>query len=308
MSKSITAIITLLLILFVNVGCEKNYNNGTFADFDGYRKVISDDHITLSEALNLLEGDNTGNSDAITLKDFLKSLEKCRGKYYQESEHGGNVYTAEMDFYLSYGDICCEIDYSGYSGVLGDGQIKSLNSGKYKFATYPEGEFIGRTQYFTIEFDEDEMHVMWGGNVGDNLCEYYLKRNDKYSGDVRESFEDSELYDLLCENLEHTFGSIDYRIVYLQSSLELDIYIEAPKGTRDALLTYNESLLESWSEVIEATKNLCDVYLSALKTPGYATCVKLTWVDRLIENNVYTTYNIISMVENGIEKYSMLYS
>lgn len=297
------------MVVFVIGGCGKNDNSDTAAEFDGYSKVVSEDHIALSEALDMLKRDNTGNSEAIALAELLGSLEKCSGKYFQESDYnGGDVYTAELGFYLSRGEVCCEIEYSNYSGILTDGQVEATNEKTYPFATYPTGEFLNRTQYFTIKFNEEKMHITWGSTPGDDTCDYCLTRSDKYTGDQRERFEDSDLYDTLIENLDTTFEGYDYRVVYKETDLELDIYIKAESGTREALLSYDESLLEAWDEVIKATENYCEVYYSALKTPGYVTSVKIFWVDRIIENNAYTTNNIISMVENGEEKYSMLYS
>lgn len=118
----ISAIMAALLLL---AACgDSTYTQTVSADLTAYSQIMESEHIELDEAVELITGTDSDAKQVLELTDYLNDLQQCSGQFIQVGKSTGNVYTADVAFYLENGITYCTLDYTGYSGELGIGEVE----------------------------------------------------------------------------------------------------------------------------------------------------------------------------------------
>ena len=195
-------IASLLLTLFL-CACSGSGKEGGEASFS---KVRESDRITVDEAYELVKDATPSTKEDEDLLNQIEDLKKCSGRFLQQEEGSGNRYTADVEFYLSKGEVFCTVDYTDYMGELSDGKVQKTEQNGYMFESFPKGKYISREQDFTIYFGEEQLYISWAGNI-----EYTLHRGDgsaENSGERREDIEESGLLDTIKDAMDKALNKL----------------------------------------------------------------------------------------------------
>ena len=149
MKRLSTTFISLILALtcaFALAACGANSSDdptdssmGAEEAYSIYQDVVSADRIDIGTAYMQLKDLPLDDADALAFVNTLGQLVSCQGRYLQISESTSNIYTADVSFYVSHGDVWCSINYTNYRGTIADGQVSISTDEAYWFEVTPQG-------------------------------------------------------------------------------------------------------------------------------------------------------------------------
>ena len=273
------------------------------------------DRIGIEDAYEKLKSVSSRDEETEALFQKLGLLKNCSGRFLQMSEDSGNVYTADIDFYLVDDEVYCSINYTGYMGEIADGIVSESQHGEYSFESFPKGDLYGREQEFKIYFSNEKLHISWG-SLGNTTCEYVLTRGDgsvENAQERRESFEDTGTLDTINETVDAAFSSCPHNVIYDKdlSSITISIQID---GARSAFQTNDSELLSRWQPVVDQIVLLDEQFYEAVSILQYEE--NGTWwpyvydvhfyiVDKLNNSGKYSDDEILLWVTNGKIQYNI---
>lgn len=231
-----------------------------------YEEVCAAENMPVQEAYEKLGNCTSANAEQTAFIQKLKDLMDCSGKFAYASERG-DVYSADVSFYLSSGDVYGSVSYSGYMGEIKDGLVSDTTEAGYLFESDPKGDLYGNEQDFHLYFGKEQLHIMWAES-----CDYILDRGDGSAESVEDykvPFDQTDTYKKLEELLNQHFSEFRHDLVYDEEKRELNIYVEAPENLRSAMNTRDSSLLDSWQKLVESMTTLSDT-LPNSSTPAGA--------------------------------------
>ena len=265
-----------------------------------YEEVCAAENMPVQEAYEKLGNCTSANAEQTAFIQKLKDLMDCSGKFAYASERG-DVYSADVSFYLSSGDVYGSVSYSGYMGEIKDGLVSDTTEAGYLFESDPKGDLCGNEQDFHLYFGKEQLHIMWAES-----CDYILDRGDGSAESVEDykvPFDQTDTYKKLEELLDQHFSEFGHDLVYDEEKRELNIYVEAPENLRSAMNTRDSSLLDSWQKLVESMTTLSDTLLKVVEIGGRAFYVNIYWVDSLNDEHEYTESDYLVWIQNGVVKY-----
>ena len=288
-------------------------------EIDIFRKYADlfqgDEKLYLPEAIKKLDEFGQNDEDTSHYREMLQKLIACQGTYIQDKDEQstGSVYTAEVEIFLKNGIPTCIVDYTNYVGYLEEAEIAEATNEEYAFETHPYG-MMGSgdiVQEFFIEFDEENMHLLWA----EGSIEYHLK---KASGDASElegdtiPFVDTELYQTLVDKIDE-MGDLEHQVSYDDEKRTFYIYIVLSKNGRQKALNNASQMKETWDSVLESFKPITEKISTALTMATRegmydfqdAHCV-LMIVDELNDANEYYPQDIWAVIQDGKTDYDFL--
>ena len=266
-----------------------------------YSTIMASDHISVDDAYEQLKDNATTDPIQTDFIRKLKDLKDCSGKFANTTEKG-NVYGANISFYLSGGKIYSTATYSGYMGEIGDSEVKDSEEEGYLFESAPKGDLYGKEQDFHLYFGKDKLRIMWGDS-----CDYLLDRGDGSAEaveDYKVPFEESDTYKKIESLLDENFADIKHELVYSKEKSEFNVYFQAPDNLRDALNTKDSKLMDSWKNLVDFMKTLSESLLSVVQIGGKAEYANVYWVDQLKNDHSYSKDEYLAWIQNGIVKYN----
>lgn len=287
----------IILSLFLN-GCSvSNASSKSDSSLAVYEEVITAEKISLEDAYEKLKDLSFEDKEKSDFVEELKQLKECGGAFVQVSEDTGNRYAADVSFYLASGKIYCAIDYSGYMGIIHDGEVVESKNKDYVFETNTTGDLFTREQDFLICFSPQLLKISWADTI-----EYVLTRGDGSADsvqDYRVPFEETEAYQSLVSILDRRFEKFGHELVYNKDKKTLDLFIEMPEGSRQALATKDSDLIETWNTMVDSQCELCDSMLTIVKVGKNADYVNVYFVDKLRNSNSYVDSDFLLWIQNG---------
>lgn len=320
--KTILTTVIMIFCIFAMVGCsgsgnakdvnkERNIGNkdadstavglSSSSNSAAYSVIMAADHISVEDAFEQLKGNDTADSDQTELLQKLEDLKDCSGKFANTTERG-NVYSADVSFYLSGGKIYSSVTYSGYMGEIGDGEVRDSKEEGYLFESEPKGNLYGNEQDFHLYFGKDKLHIIWGES-----CDYILDRGDGSAESVEDydvPFEETDTYKKIESIIDKSFDGYEHELVYSKVRRELNVYFQAPTGLRSSLNTKDSKLLDSWQKLIESMQSFSESLLTVVQIGGKAEYVNIYWVDLLNSTHSYTESDYLVWIQNGTVKYN----
>lgn len=132
--------------------------------------IRSREYISVDDACELASGAPLGDEEWMAFVEELNNMAECDGTYYQASEYADNgKYSAEVTYYLKFGECWADIDYENYGGIIDSNKL--LPDGEDGFLFKVEttgGHFIGSQRVptsFLMRFAPDHMYVEWDGDL-----------------------------------------------------------------------------------------------------------------------------------------------
>ena len=266
-----------------------------------YQDILSAEHMSVEEAYEKLKNNPANDQEEQSLVEKLKNLKECSGKFANKTERG-NIYSADVSFYLSHGEVYGAVSYTGYMGEIKDGPVKETEEKGYLFMSEPKGDLYGNEQDFHLYFAKDKLHIMWA-----DTCDYYLDRGDGSAESVEDydvPFDQTDTFQKIVSLIDEKFPDLDHDVVYDAETRELNLYFQAPDNMRAALNTKDKKLMDSWTSLVESMKTFSDDLLKVVEIGGKAYYVNIYWVEKLNSKNDYTEDDYILWVRNGIVKYN----
>lgn len=187
--KRMIVVMVLMFCLLTVPGCSSS--GKTAEDNNLYTEIMTSENLPIDKAYEKLKNNSSANSEQTEFIQRLKDLNDCSGKFANTTERG-NVYSADVSFYLSGGKVYSIVTYSGYMGEIGVGEVRDSNEEGYLFESEPKGDLYGNEQDFHLCFGKDKLHIMWAEN-----CDYVLDRGDGSAESVEDyktPFEESETF------------------------------------------------------------------------------------------------------------------
>lgn len=326
--KMFTVVLAVLIYTMLFTGCtssnnfdkkgnivedaSKSDNNAAITEDQGndvpqssnpasYSEIMASDHISVDDAYEQLKDNSSPDPIQAEFTKKLKDLKECSGKFANTTERG-NVYSADVSFYLSGGKIYSSATYSGYMGEIGDGEVRDSKEEGYLFESEPKGNLYGNEQDFHLYFGKDKMHIVWGDS-----CDYVLDRGDGSAESVEDyevPFEETEIYKKIESILDESFEGYEHDLVYSKEKRELNVYFQASDSLRASLNTKDSKLLDSWQKLIESMKTFSESLLTVVQIGGKAEYVNIYWVDLLNSDHSYTESDYLVWIQNGTVKYN----
>ena len=266
-----------------------------------YSSVMASDYISVEDAYEQIKDNTTTDPSQLEFIRNLKDLKDCSGKFANATERG-NVYSANVSFYLSGGKIFSSVTYSGYMGEIGDGVVRDSEEENYLFESNPKGDLFGNEQDFHLYFGKDQLHITWGDN-----CDYILDRGDGSADsveDYRVPFEESDTFKRIESLLDENFPENAHDLVYSKEKSELNVYFQAPDNLRTALNTRDSKLLDSWNRLVDFMRTFSESLLAVVQIGGKAENVNIYWVDSLHNDYAYSENEYLASIHNGTVKYN----
>lgn len=297
--KRILAVTVLILSPLFITGC--GGSDKTAEEDSLYTEILNSDHMPVDEAYEQLKNSSSTDPEQTAFIQRLKDLNECSGKFANTTERG-NVYSADVTFYLSEGKVYSSVTYSGYMGEIGDGEVRDLNENGYLFESEPKGNLYGNEQDFHLFFGRDKLHIMWA-----ETCDYVLDRGDgsiESVEDYQVPFDESDMYKKIESILDENFADYEHELVYDKEKSELSVYFQAPDNLRTALDANNSSLNDSWQKLVDSMKSMSESLLTLVKIGGNAENVNIFWVDHLNGSHSYSESDYILWIHNGTVKYN----
>ena len=298
----LVSIIFIISALFLS-GCSASKETSVTEDasLKAYEEVMAAEEMNLQDAYEKLKDLSFADQEKSNFVEQLKQLNDCSGGFVQVSEDTGNRYAADVSFYLTSGEINCSIEYSGYMGTIRDGKVTKTKEDEYLFETSTIGDLFTRQQDFHIYFSPDLLKIAWAES-----SEYVLTRGDgsiESVQDYRVPFEESEAYQSLTSIIDKRFDSYPHELVYDKDKMTLDLFVELPEGSRQALATKDAKLLESWNTLADSLSELSNSMLTVVRVGKHADYVNIYFVDKLRNNNSYLDSDFLLWIQNGEVKY-----
>lgn len=267
-----------------------------------YDELMKETHVDINTAYERLVAVAESDGEISEFVQTLAELKNCQGRFLQESEETDNTYTADVEFYLSNGEIWATVDYTNYSGELGDGIVQTSREDGYLFESFPKGTFYGSEHDFQIYFSPDRLYIAWA-----DTCEYTLTRGYGSVEDTivtEKAFEETTTYEALDSVLREAFSDWGYQISYDEAEMEVNMYIQAPENTRTALRV-NAEAVESWRELVGSLTDVADS-LHAIATVGYdgPQSSSLYIVDEINDSGRYGISEYLLLIEDGVLIYN----
>ncbi len=283
---------------------EADKTNLTQSDEDPLSRVSSLEYISIDDAIGIFSQNEIleGNAEDYCVR--LKKIKNCSGKFVYQSQSSANRYIADVSFYLSYGDVFCSIDYTGYMGEIQDGKVSETTRDSFWFESFPKGDYYGREHAFTICFGNEQLLISWGSGDG-----HLLTRGDGSAESVqeyRENLIDSGMLDNITEVIDTYYKDVEHCVVYDEQNSVLLIIIEGMDNLRTYLSTNTKELLESWNSVADGTESLCGSIFEAVNVGNYAKHVRIYWVDSINSTNTYTKAETLLFAEDGEIVYNIV--
>ena len=297
--KRMSAALGLLFCLLIMAGCSSS--DKTVEEDPLYKEIMTSENLSVDEAYEQLKNSSSTDPEQTAFIQRLKDLKDCSGKFANTTDRG-NVYSADVSFYLSGGEIFSSVTYSGYMGEIGDGEVTDSDEEGYLFEAEPEGNLYGNKQDFHLCFGKDKLHIMWAEN-----CDYVLDRGDgspESVEDYKVPFEESDTFKKIETVLDENFADYEHEVVYDKGNSELNTYFQAPDNLRAALDTNSSKLNDSWQKLVDSMKSMSESLLTIVKIGGNAENVNIFWVDHLNGNHTYTESDYILWIHNGTVKYN----
>lgn len=270
---------------------------------DFFAQIVKSERIDLDEAYNLLNSIDTLGEDEASLYKTLSELKNCSGRFVELSEETGDRYTADVAFYLAYGEIYCSIDYTGYMGKISDGLVSKSQQNGYSFEAFPKGDLYGKEQDFKIYFGNEKLYIAWA-----DICEYTLTRGNGSADSVQEhrgDLEETGILDSIISVVDSSFADFEHSVVYDKKNRALYIYIQGTDNLRDFLATTNNpDAIELWQVVTDNSVRLSKEMYDVLHS--YVDSVYVCWVDTLKASNTYSQSEVLLQTENGTIKYNVI--
>ena len=297
--KRISAALGLLFCLLIMAGCSSS--DKTVEDDPLYKEIMTSENLSVDEAYEQLKNSSSTDPEQTAFIQRLQDLKDCSGKFANTTDRG-NVYSADVSFYLSGGKVFSSVTYSGYMGEIEDGEVKDSDEKGYLFEADPKWNLYGNEQDFHLCFGKDKLHIMWAEN-----CDYVLDRGDGSKESVEDykvPFEESDTFKKIEALLDENFSDYEHELVYDKEKSELNVYFQAPDNLRAALDTNNSKLNDSWQKLVDSMKSMSDSLLTIVKIGGNAENVNVFWVDNLNGSHSYTESDYILWIHNGTVKYN----
>lgn len=275
---------------------------GGSASYDDiYKEVMAADHMPVEEAYEKLKDSETSSAEQEAFVQKLKDLKDCSGKFANTGE-SGNRYSADVAFYLSYGEVYNTTSYTGYRGEIKDGAVSETKEAGYLFQSEPKGDLFGTEQDFQLYFGKEQLHIMWA-----ETCDYVLDRGDGSIESVEDQkvpFDQTDTYAKIEEILDNNFKDTEHAMAYNKDKRELNVYFQAPDRLRAVIDTRDQSVLDSWGKLADSMTDFCNTLLTAAKISGDVDYVNIYWVDRLNSSNEYTDSDYLIWIQNGVVMYN----
>lgn len=297
----ISAIMAALLLLLAACG-DSTYTQTVSADLTAYSQIMESEHIELDEAVELITGTDSDAKQVLELTDYLNDLQQCSGQFIQVGKSTGNVYTADVAFYLENGITYCTLDYTGYSGELGIGEVEKTQECGYLFESSPHGTFASRDQLFSIHFSPEQLHIEWA-----DTCDELLTRDDgsrKKTNAV--SFEQSEIYTRLKSIMDEAFSDYRHTMQYDDATASITFYLEAPAGARASLISPTREVRDVWDRMVESIRSMCEDMVSVIGYTDQADTVYFYLVDELNGSGVYNQDEYLLLIKDKAVVYNYL--
>ena len=285
------------------------------ADNEELSKLFqNEEKLYLPEALKRLDeiGESVDNIDH--LRELLESMIMCQGVYIQTGGKSASnkVYTAEIEIFLKYGVPTCIIDYTNYMGYLEEAEVSRSKNEEYTFETHPIGKNAGRGQEFFIEFDDENMHVIWA----EGSIEQYLKKSSGDAGELEDEqipLTETDTYKNLVKQIDESLNDLDHQVVYDEENKTLNIYVVIIKNGRQMVLENGSAMQESWKSLLEGWKTATEKVHTALTLQirdglfdtTQAHCA-ITVVDDLKDEGDYYPQEIWAVIKDGAIEYNFL--
>lgn len=295
------ALVTAALVLCLPIMTGCGSSDKTVKDNNLISEIKASEHTSVDDAYEQLKDSASTDSEQAEFIQQLKDLKECSGKFANKTERG-NVYSAEVTFYLSRGKIYSTVVYSGYMGEIGDGEVSDSTEKGYLFESEPKGNLYGNEQDFHPLFGKDKLRIAWGES-----CDYTLDRGDGTPESVENyevPFDESDTFKKIETLLDENFADYEHELIYNKSKSELNVYFQAPDNLREALNTNNSKLNDSWQKLVDSMKSFSELLLSVTKIGGKAENVNIYWVDSWNNSQSYDESDYILWIHNGTVKYN----
>lgn len=277
-----------------------------------YDQILSAEHLTLAEALGLLNGTDTQNTELLSLREELQALQQCEGVFIQEKDENssGKTYSATVSFSLKSGTVMCAVNYDNYGGELSEAPVEPLDDDPdYSFVTRPEGTFHDNLHSFEILLGKEDVHIAWAS------CEYLLHRSDGSAEELeddRPDFEHSESYQSIEDNFDTVFKNNAHRIKYVDEEKTLYVFAAIGAGTKTQV-QQAVSVHESWNNMLSTLSTLTEGYQTVVTlavrdgsddvTEGHCT---IMLVEELKDSDIYYPDSILGILSDGEIAYNCL--
>ena len=316
-TPSLTSLVLALVLSLSLCSCNTSENSGSSTNsqeaqeaYATYESVISADRIDVGSAYIQLSGLPLENAEALAFIDTLGQLVSCEGRYLQISESTGNTYTADISFYMSQGNVWCSIQYNGYRGTIADGQVSICSDGEYWFEVTPKGDLNGKEHEFTLRINDQNLYVTWA------TSEYTLVRDDgsavvnegstPSSSDASTAnvvyFDETANYSALVETIDEHYAGRDHSVFFDRETETLTIVLGAPSGSRNAILSGDPSVTDSWETVVDSGINLSGKLQDI--GSGYYKHGDFIVVEDLKSDGTYKESNVLLTVHDGKVTYN----
>lgn len=275
-------------------------------------QLLKEEHIDLTDACTQFEKTDSLSEEESAFYQNLCLLKNCSGRFVQQSEDSGNRYTADVAFYLSNGDICCSIDYTGYMGKIADGMVQESSKDGYSFEAFPNGDLYGREQNFKIYFGNEKLYISWA-----DTCEYTLTRGDgstENAQERQESFEETGVLDTIIELIDQGFPNNEHNVVYDKDNSALSISVQFD-GLRSGLSSNDSEKRSAWDNLVDSLCEWSEKIYGAAKIPTYekdgiywpyVLDVHIFVVDKIKTSGNYSESEMLLWVDNGLVKYNVI--
>lgn len=275
-------------------------------------QLSKEEHIDLTDACTQFEKTDSLSEEESAFYQKLCLLKNCSGRFVQQSEDSGNRYTADVAFYLSSGDICCSIDYTGYMGKIADGMVQEGSKDGYSFEAFPKGDLYGREQNFKIYFGNEKLYISWA-----DTCEYTFTRGDGSAENAQkrqESFEETGVLDTIIELIDQGFSNNEHNVVYDKDNSALSISVQFD-GLRSGLSSNDSEKRSAWDNLVNSLCEWSEKIYGAAKIPTYekdgiywpyVLDVHIFVVDKIKTSGNYSESEMLLWVDNGLVKYNVI--
>ena len=282
-----------------------------------YEPIRALERVSLEDAIAIMTDAAAGDSDLRSQLELLERMRRCSGTFVQaRSTSTGKAYTANVEFFLKSGVPYCQVDYTNYSGTLGEGAVSVSDTAPYAFHLEPEGLFYSRTQQFSIDVGEENLHIAWGDS-----CDYVLDRGTGAVSDYENGtlpFEETAAFQEAVGVVDSFFGELPHHCRYDAGSRTLYTYFMATEGlyrtiafADDGIVSQIADTLASLKEKILAFNPKLGAYVDLSVREGMGDYKNghsaIVMVDQLNDLDDYAVgRDIIFEILDGLETYDLI--
>ena len=281
-----------------------------------YHQIMNSESIPLADACEKLGAKESAIPEVQELQELLYALQSCEGRFLQLPDDGahGKVYSADISFYLVKGIPYCNIQYTGYGGMIIDGKVErnDVYGEGYMFVSHPAGEFLTNSTEFTLKFAPDQLLVTWA----DGICQYLLVRGTEEqlaSANKELPFVETDTYKTLLQTIDKAFNGMEYSCCYEDENKTFAVYVECGSGYKNTLINHAANVKDKWQSILDSLLSFSENIDSALTlatrkglTDYTQAQFEVIFVEELKQNNIYSEADHLAVVTDGEVTYNIV--